>query len=69
MRRDGAGWAVSKPRRRAHGRATRRRGAKAPRRSRQPDWAAYHNMSSLGLALGEAEARGLLTMFSRFISV
>ena len=45
------------------------RGAEAPRRSRQPDWAAYHNMSSLGLALGEAEARGLLTMFSRFISV
>jgi hypothetical protein len=30
----------------------------------QPGWAVYHNVSSLGFALCEVEARGLSTVFS-----
>ena len=32
-------------------------------------WAVYHNVSSLGFALGEAEARGSSTVISRILTV
>jgi hypothetical protein len=35
----------------------------------QPGWAVYHNVSSLGFARCEAEARGSSTVFSRILTV
>ena len=35
----------------------------------QPGWVVYHNVSSVGFALCEADARGSSTVFSRILSV
>ena len=35
----------------------------------QPGWAVYHNVSSLGFALCEAEAKGLSPVFCWILTV